>query len=198
MAGNIDYKEEYTYTAGNTSYGTLIQRYEYTYDTVWKDKLVNYNRKAITYDASGNPLSYNGWTFTWQGGRQLASLSKTGATVSYKYNQNGIRTVKTVNGKTIVYTLIDNRITHQTDGTNNLYYRYNSNDELIGFSLNDTDYIYIKNLQGDIIAIADASGNIVVEYTYDAWGAPLSITGSAAATVGAINPFRFKGYYYGY
>ena len=47
-----------------------------------------------------------------------------------------------------------------------------------------------------IIAIADTSGNIVVEYTYDAWGAPLSITGPAAATVGVINPIRYRGYYY--
>ena len=35
----------------------------------------------------------------------------------------------------------------------------------------------------------------MVEYTYDAWGKVLSVTGSMADTVGAINPMRYRGYY---
>ena len=31
-------------------------------------------------------------------------------------------------------------------------------------------YRYVHNLQGDIVAIVDAAGNLVVEYKYDAWG----------------------------
>ena len=52
------------------------------------------------------------------------------------------------------------------------------------------------NIQGDVIALLDEHGNIVVEYTYDAWGAPLSTTGSLAATLGAANPFRYRSYYW--
>ena len=37
---------------------------------------------------------------------------------------------------------------------------------------------------------------VYVSYTYDAWGNILSITGSLASTVGHINPFRYRGYYY--
>ena len=36
----------------------------------------------------------------------------------------------------------------------------------------------------------------MVEYEYDAWGNILSVTGSMASTLGAINPFRYRGYYY--
>ena len=36
----------------------------------------------------------------------------------------------------------------------------------------------------------------MVEYTYDAWGKPLSKTGSMANTLGALNPFRYRGYVY--
>ena len=36
----------------------------------------------------------------------------------------------------------------------------------------------------------------MVEYTYDIWGKLVSITGSLADTVGAINPLRYRGYYY--
>ena len=42
----------------------------------------------------------------------------------------------------------------------------------------------------------DASGNRVVEYTYDAWGKLISITGTLATSLGADNPFRYRGYYY--
>ena len=54
----------------------------------------------------------------------------------------------------------------------------------------------MHNLQGDIIAIVDGNGNKVVEYKYDAWGKPLSKTGSMASTLGTLNPFRYRGYVY--
>ena len=53
-----------------------------------------------------------------------------------------------------------------------------------------------RNLQGDVIAILNAMGGTVVEYKYDAWGNILSVTGSMASTLGAVNPFRYRGYYY--
>ena len=34
----------------------------------------------------------------------------------------------------------------------------------------------------------------MVRYTYDAWGKPLSCTGPLAATLGKLNPFRYRGY----
>ena len=61
---------------------------------------------------------------------------------------------------------------------------------------NGTDYYYRKNLQGDIIAILNTNGTKVVEYTYNAWGEVLGVTGSLANTIGRINPFRYRGYYY--
>lgn len=42
----------------------------------------------------------------------------------------------------------------------------------------------------------DSTGTEVVKYTYDAWGKPLSTTGSLAATLGAVQPFRYRGYVY--
>ena len=57
-------------------------------------------------------------------------------------------------------------------------------------------YYYVRNAQNDITGLIDASGTLVVEYKYDAWGKPLSTTGSLASTIGARNPFRYRGYYY--
>ena len=44
--------------------------------------------------------------------------------------------------------------------------------------------------------IYNANGELVTEYTYDAWGAPLTVTGSLAETIGQVNPIRYRGYYY--
>ena len=44
--------------------------------------------------------------------------------------------------------------------------------------------------------LVSASGTRVVTYTYDAWGNPLTTTGSLAATLGEQNPLRYRGYVY--
>lgn len=54
----------------------------------------------------------------------------------------------------------------------------------------------MKNLHGDIVAILDINKNIVVNYAYDAWGRPISCSGTMASTLGKINPFRYRGYVY--
>ena len=51
-------------------------------------------------------------------------------------------------------------------------------------------------MQGDVVAILDADGNAKVEYTYDAWGKILSISGPMADTLGAVNPITYRGYVY--
>lgn len=57
-----------------------------------------------------------------------------------------------------------------------------------------TSYSYVKNLQGDIVAILNSAGTVVVSYVYDAWGRPIATTGSMADTLGVLNPFRYRGY----
>ncbi len=49
-----------------------------------------------------------------------------------------------------------------------------------GFNYNGEEYYYIKNVQNDIVAIADKNGDIVANYYYDAWGNVTQITGTAA------------------
>ena len=58
------------------------------------------------------------------------------------------------------------------------------------------EYFYLKNAQGDVTGLVNSSGTQVVAYTYDAWGNPLTTTGSMADTLGKLNPFRYRGYFY--
>ena len=61
---------------------------------------------------------------------------------------------------------------------------------------NGATYRYVYSLQGDILGLQNGTGAFVVEYRYDAWGRQTSKTGSLAASLGALNPFRYRGYVY--
>jgi RHS repeat-associated protein len=72
---------------------------------------------------------------------------------------------------------------------------YDNEDSVCGIVYNDEPYYFQKNLQGDVIAITDKDGEVVANYTYDAWGKLTSITGTAFR-IALLNPFRYRGYYY--
>ena len=168
----------------------------------WRDLLKYVNGKRIYYDMIGNPLQVgenndvDKVTYTWEKGRQLASMSKPGTTASFKYNENGLRIQKTVNGVVTDYTLHGKNIVHMTQGSNNLHFFYDASNKPAIVDFNGTKYAYVHNLQGDIVAILDSNGNKVVEYKYDAWGKPISKTGSMKDGLGTLNPFRYRGYVY--
>ncbi len=62
--------------------------------------------------------------------------------------------------------------------------------------VNGTYYYYVTNLQGDVISIVDAEGNTVASYEYDPYGNILSEENIPANSIAAINPMRYRGYYY--
>ena len=168
----------------------------YTYgDANWPDLLTAFNGKSITYDAIGNPLSDGTWTYAWQHGRQLASMSKSGSSITYGYNANGKRISKTVNGTTYNYSYLGDQLTEMTWGSNKLHFTYDSTGPA-SVTYNGNRYFYLKNAQGDVTGLVNASGTQVVSYTYDPWGAPMSVSGSMSATLGAVNPLRYRGYVY--
>ncbi|OQA48534.1 MAG: tRNA(Glu)-specific nuclease WapA precursor [Firmicutes bacterium ADurb.Bin300] len=195
--GNILNKKYYAYTTGELS--SVLDTVDYTYDSVWKDKLTSYNGgSTITYDEIGNPLTYRGYNLTWVKGRQLRLVQGNGVSQIYNYNADGLRT-RSYSGskfKFTYYTYASGLLVSQTDGTNTLNFVYSPAGEALGFTCNGTKYFYMRNVQGDVIGIYDSTGTVVVEYTYDAWGKPNSVTGSLASTIGVINPLRYRGYYY--
>jgi len=175
------------------TYGNILSKNGklYTYDTVWRDLLLSVDGETITYDAQGNPTTYLGHTLTWEKGRQLKSYDSN----TYTYNANGIRTSKTVGSVEHVYTLDGTKILREVWGDNTLIPLYDNEDNVCGIIYNETPYYFLKNLQGDIIAIANKNGKTVAEYSYDAWGVP-TILSDATGVIANINPFRYRGYYY--
>ena len=196
-AGNILERKEYAYTTG--ALGTPTDTVTYAYDSVWKDKLVSYDGEAITYDEIGNPLSYRGYTLTWEG-KRLQSLSGNSTTASYTYDEQGVRSSKTVNGVTTTFSYNGSLLMAQVQGSGSnqvkQLYSYDASGQLISVNYNGTEYYYLRNGQTDIVGLMDGSGTKVVEYTYDAWGKLISTTGTLATSLGADNPYRYRGYYY--
>ncbi len=86
--------------------------------------MLSYDGKTVTYDEIGNPLTYDGNTFTWQKGRQLASVTKDGQTVEFRYDSEGRRTKKIVGDKTIEYYYSGDILAAQYDGTDWLMFSY--------------------------------------------------------------------------
>ncbi len=201
--GNIRSIKEYAYTTGALGAVTNEKTYSYT-DASWKDLLTNYNGVSIEYDAIGNPRNWiNGESFSWVDGRRLAAVTKGSNTINYVYNEDGIRTSKTINGIRTDYYLNGTAVIMQKTGDNCIWYTYDENGLVSGFRYNGNEYYYFRNGQSDIIGIIDSSGSTIARYTYDSWGNHVSITdgnGNNVANnpnhIANINPFRYREYYY--
>lgn len=206
LKGNILSRKTY-------SNGTLTKTDAFTYGAdSWEDRLTGYGNKTIAYDEIGNPTSYLGATLIWRG-RELAGYEKGNKQISYSYDVDGMRYQKIVTTDGVEtarydYVYSDGKLillTYTANGTSNTArFIYDSWGEPRGFILNNTAaYIYLKNAQGDITAIVDENGEVLLTYSYTAWG---KVTYSAtsmeslalAATLSNVNPFTYRGYCYDY
>lgn len=204
---------EYTYnSSGNMTNRTvrsllddsIIEQNTLAYDNSdWEDQLTEYDNEIINYDSVGNVNSINNATLSWINGKELSTYSDSvnNLDIRYKYNINGIRISKTINGVETKYYLDGNNIVFEKKNNNTIYYLYDL-DGIIGFKYNGNNYYYIKNYNNDIIGILNNLGQKVVTYEYDSWGNVLSIKDINnnevidTTHIGYINPFRFRSYYY--
>ena len=110
------------------------------------------------YSAEGHPDVYRGKPVTWYAPRILNTLGDT----SFTYNNDGLFTG--INGRPHFYSA-DGRLIYDTV----LQYFYDESGSLLGFSdgLSGPRYLYRRDALGNIIAILDNTGNIVVKYRKD-------------------------------
>ena len=214
-AGNIIKKERYNYTGAGIIpvFGGSSVSYGYTSTNGWGDQLTSFGGNAITYDANGNPVQYyNGFDFTWVNGTELATAVNGNCSLSFSYDDNGVRVRKTVNGADHFYTVNGTQILTErwvADQIEHLLvYLYDASGCPIGMEYRNNTYpeggfdlyLFETNLQGDVIGVYSEVGEKIINYTYDAWG-NCAMTASANVTAGtdfaaAFNPFRYRGYYY--
>lgn len=196
--GNLTKEQRYAYTEGTLGTVEYYQDFQYG-NANWKDQMTRrvyggYYNYDMTYDAIGNLTSYAGWTYTWAQGRRLVKQVQDSRTVEYTYDASGLRVRKKFNSTINDYTWAGGKLVHLKAGSQDMHFFYDAEGMPAMVLYNQTPYRYVRNLQGDIIAIVDTSGTTVVEYKYDPWGKKESVTGTLAASVGRYNPFRYRGY----
>lgn len=198
--GEIDGSAEYT------------EQISFSYEnTAWLDIASSLFDNIILYDESGNPVSIGDCDIIWTNGRQLSKIvyREDGTEMlSYTYDDNGIRTSKTYEGRTTYYTTIDGLITSEytidTNGSriNEIDYIYNSADEVIAAGYKGKTYYYLKSATGDVVGAADETGRMIGLYQYDAWGNEterfFNTTDADEKHFLSVNPMKYRGYYLDY
>ncbi|OKO96214.1 wall-associated protein [Geobacillus proteiniphilus] len=163
------------------------------------NQLIRFGNESITYDANGNRLEDGKYQYEWNEADQLVSITRKGEStpfVTYKYDEDGRRIQKNVNGVITNYHYQGDslNVLYETDASGNVVrsYIYGENGQLLAMKKGNATYFYHYNAHGDVIALTDAQGNIVARYQYDAWGNILSQSGALADE----NPYRYAGYQY--
>ena len=190
---NISTVKTYAYTTG--ALGTALSTNVYAYDPNCMDLLTSARGKNIYYTGV-MPNTYDGHAVTWARSGLMSTYDSGTDSHSYTYDVSGRRLEKEDNGVTTEFIYAGDLLLGQKTGTNSLTFKFDSNGDYFGFTYNGTPYYYVKNLQGDVVAIANNAGTIVVRYYYDAWGKLLSYTDTSGANIATINPIRYRSYYY--
>lgn len=188
--GNILLKKEYKYSLEDRLYSPTITSYTYA-SKGNKDQLINFNGEKISYDVMGRPTTIGDHKLAWNKKGKLIGYDD----IAYTYGLNGIRTSKTVDGVKTTYSLLNNKILAEKSDGKEIIYRYSS-DKLIGFAFNGVEYIYERNIQGDVLRIyRKDSLSLVAEYHYDAYGNH-EVINHTDEKIGDVNPFKYRGYYF--
>ena len=123
-------------------------------------------------------------------------MSDGTTTWTYTYDADGMRIGRTNGTDTYSYIYNGSLLSQMTRNGRDMFFTYDAMGMPATLTYRGIVFFYVTNLQGDVMALMDEEGNIVVEYLYDAWGNLLSITGAMANTLGIWNPLTYRGYVY--
>ena len=183
----------YTYdNSGNiltkTENGTVTD-YRYKDGT---DRLISLGTELFAYDDMGNPTTYRNMSCVWEKGRQLKSISDGANTVSFTYDEFGMRTTKTAGGITTNYVYENGKLLREVTGSDKIDFVYGS-DGIIGFRIGNKNYLYRKNVFGDVTEIYSDNGTLVGKYSYTAFGECDDISYIDPETINGINLYAYCG-----
>ena len=185
-----EFTSTYGYNTGELGSPTSVVQYSYG-DSDWGDLVTQIGSNAITYDEIGNMLTFGARSFTWEHGRQLASQTINGSTWTYTYNVDGMRTKRTNQETVYTYEYNGSRLSYMTYGSITMRFTYGADGTPLSIVYNGTTYYYATNLQGDVVAILNSAGNLVVNTTMMGGAACLALLdpwppASASVTLFAI------------
>ena len=149
-------------------------------------------------------IYYDGTSFTWQG-RSLVGAVKGTNIMSFTYDDNGLRTSKTVNGVTTEYYWNGNLLVAEKTPYNLIVYNYDATGRPIGMAYRENGYTQYQwdvfwfdlNVFGDVVAVYDNNGTKLLTYTYDPWGyGEVGYVNGGEFSQAKRNRIAYRGYYY--
>lgn len=181
----------------NTS-GTIVKTTSYQVDAA--SQLLQVDGTAWAYDESGNVTSNGRYKFEWDDANRLTKVTDqvTQAVVAtYKYDHLNRRIQKTENNvvTNFLYNGNSNHVVAEygSDGVMDKYFVWSPTGQLLAVKDCNSNITYsvVRNGHGDITALTDHTGKIVVSYEYDAWGNLINSVGDLS-----LNPYRYANYRY--
>ena len=150
-----------------------------------------------TYDADGNMLSYDGWTYTWNAQDRLDSASKGNIRLEFAYDYMGRRFEKKVYENNVltkhslfVYDGFKQIAEYDALASNALTNTYIW--QPVGLDvplLRNGSELLVSDANKNIVALIDTTGQVTDSYIYDPFG-------SCIHTGLSDNPFRFSSEYF--
>ena len=152
---------------------------------------------SISYDLDGNMTQCGDWTYTYDAANRLKTVSSNGVLLVTNFYDAKSRRVKKATSEadtTFFYdgwNLVEERIayTNGTSSTINYFWGKDLSGTLQGtggvggllyLTVDGCIYIPCYDNNGNITRYLDANGNTVAQYTYDAFGNSMSMSGPLA------------------
>ena len=168
------------------------------------DRLATYTGGSYSYDTAGCATAIDrtgkpDLDLTWNGQYQLTSVSTNGVVAeSYTYDPLGRRYSTTSGGTTLRHVYDGIHCIADIDSVGRVVKSYTWGpgiDNLLAVTCHSgtlaTTYYALTDLQGTVHGFADANGNLVARYAYDAWGNLLDADVAVSDLV--ANRFLFQG-----
>jgi RHS repeat-associated protein len=155
------------------------------------DEITSAGTYSFTYDNAGNMLSkaagQSGKHFSLDGLNRLVEARNVsdGIIADFQYNGDGWRDKKisAANGTTN-YLMDRGAVVLETDGSGTITKRFNPGISAVDSQGNKV--FYLSDGRGNVAGLMDAKGNLVQNYTYDAFGKAIGVRGDK-------NGYRFVG-----
>ena len=132
-------------------------------------------------------------------------MSNGTKTWTMTYGTDGLRTSRIATdsegnvGSKYYYYYEGGLLTYMKYNSLVMRFTYDAQGKPVSMTYDGNTYYYALNLQGDVMALLDSSGNEVVSYHYNAWGKLLNTTASTTGMLYSLalyNPLRYRGYVY--
>ena len=204
------------YDAALPSTLTLMRTVTYAYDAVGNrtsvtddgnsstytinnlDQYTAVSGTNYTYSARGDLTGDGTWTYGYDYEGHLVSASKTGETVTYKYDPLGRRIEKDINGVAAAkYVYSGKNLIEERNGTGSAvtasYVYSNRIDRPVQVIKGGNTYFFQQDALGNVTSLTNITGSIVEQYSYDVYGNPTIKDGSGTILTTPMTPFLFTG-----